>query len=358
MTKNSFMRLRAVGSPDSTSTTSSTGSHSSSESSRFQNATLPLTRKRRTNERRKPKFDITVPLKVAIKLILALILLAIVSFIGFVFAMHVHNSKSIRDPCAVAEMSKHELQVKQSRTTSEIPGVPKIIHQQWKDENIPEKFMKWRNKWLEFYPQPEYEYMLWTDENGRQLIEQQYPWFLATYDSYQHNINRADALRYFVLHHYGGIYADLDYEATTNFFEYLPQDQVGMVESPYYWNEKTQNCLMSSPKDDPFWDDLFVVLVKNSVKEKVLEATGPILLDQAMEFSSHSTYVLPCENFQRVPLGEYDQTLWTTVYDREIMFRLKPISKHCGYYSNNQCHFGKHHNTVSYRNTSGQIIDA
>merc|ERR1712165_446582 len=121
-----------------------------------------------------------------------------------------------------------------------------------------------------------------------------------------------------------------DYEPQTNFYEFLPPNQVAMVESPYYWNEKTQNCLMSSPKNDPFWVDLFVVLMKNAKKEEVLEATGPILLDQAMEYSVHPSYILPCENFQRVPLGEYDQTLWTTIYDREIMFRLKPISKHCG----------------------------
>jgi len=234
--------------------------------------------------------------------------------------------------------------------------VPKIIHQQWKTNTVPVKFMKWRKKWLTLYPEPEYTHMLWTDKNGRELIEMQYPWFLETYDSYEHNINRADAARYFILHHYGGIYADLDYEPQSNFYEYLPPNQVAMVESPYYWNEKTQNCLMSSPKNDPFWVDLFTVLIKNSKKDEVLEATGPILLDEAMEYSVHPSYILPCENFQRVPLGEYDQTLWTTVYDREIMFRLKPISKNCGYYSNDQCHFGKHHNTVSYRTTSGRVL--
>jgi len=295
-------------------------------------------------------------LKIVLKLANKLILLVILAFALYVYGMHLHNSKSVRDPCAVAVMSKHEIQTKLQDSNTPPPGIPKIIHQQWKDEAIPDRFMKWRNKWLEFYPEPEYQHMLWTDQSGRELIESYYPWFLETYDSYIHNINRADAVRYFVLHKHGGIYADLDYEPTLNFYDYLPQDQASMVESPYYWNEKTQNCLMSSPKENPFWEDLFADLVTNSAKTEVLEATGPILLDQAMSRSSHSTHILPCENFQRVPLGEYKETLWTTVYDREVMFRLKPISKHCGYYSNNQCHFGKHHNTVSYRNTHGVIL--
>lgn len=51
---------------------------------------------------------------------------------------------------------------------------------------------------------------LWTDATARHFIQTHYPSFLATYDSYEYNIQRADAIRYFVLHRYGGIYMDLD----------------------------------------------------------------------------------------------------------------------------------------------------
>mmetsp|Transcript_17894 Transcript_17894/g.26801 ORF Transcript_17894/g.26801 Transcript_17894/m.26801 type:complete len:404 (-) Transcript_17894:280-1491(-) len=331
----------------------------------------------------KPKHVIWL-LCLLLKLVIGLFLLAVMSFSIYLYCMSLYNGRSVRDPCWVAQDSKermyqslaevkrdvsvqtnqtHIATVAMAKTAAMTMSmssfeevVPKIIHQQWKDDNVPKKFMKWRKKWLALYPEPEYKHMLWTDKNGRELIVEHYPWFLETYDGYKHNINRADAARYFILHYYGGIYADLDYEAQSNFYEFLPPNQVAMVESPYYWNEKTQNCLMSSPKHDPFWVDLFAVLMKNAEREEVLEATGPILLDQAMEYSVHPSYILPCENFQRVPLGEYDQTLWTTIYDREIMFRLKPISKNCGYYSNDQCHFGRHHNTVSYRTTTGKVL--
>ncbi len=314
-----------------------------------------------------------------VKLALFLAGLLLTCFLCYLGGMNLYNGRSVRDPCTVAIESNQKIhnllatqrdltirpsplipafviQIMNDNTRKFQPVLPKIIHQQWKNEYVPNKFMKWRKKWFQYYPEPEYTHMLWTDEKGRDLIETFYPWFLETYDGYEHNINRADAARYFILHHFGGVYADLDYEPNINFYDYLPQNQVAMVESPYYWNEKTQNCLMSSPKGDPFWVDLFTVLTKNAKKEEVLEATGPILLDEAMAYSTHPSYILPCENFQRVPLGEYDQTLWTTIYDREIMFRLKPISKNCGYYSKNQCHFGKHHNTVSYRTTSGTVL--
>ncbi len=303
----------------------------------------------------------------------------LLAFILYAYCMSLYNTRSIRDPCVVAENARQSLSINtntNSNSNSNSNLLPKIIHQQWKDDQIPQKFLKWRNKWFHLYPEPEYTHMLWTDDNGRSLIEEHYPWFIETYDNYNHNINRADAVRYFVLHHYGGIYADLDYEPLTNFYNYLPQDKVGVIESPYYWNEKTQNCLMTSPKGHVFWEDyLFHQLVLNAAAEEVLEATGPQLLDSAVELSRRSqstststatstsheddhdcVHVLPCENFQRVPLGEYSETLFTTVIDREMMFRLKPISKHCGLYRDLKCQFGRHHNTVSYRTTSGRVL--
>ena len=51
---------------------------------------------------------------------------------------------------------------------------------------------------------------LWTDKLSREFIADHYDWFLPTFDAYPFPIQRADAIRYFVLHHFGGIYLDLD----------------------------------------------------------------------------------------------------------------------------------------------------
>lgn len=54
------------------------------------------------------------------------------------------------------------------------------------------------------------EYKLWTDATSREFIATHYPWFLPTFDAYTYPIQRADAIRYFVLYHFGGVYLDLD----------------------------------------------------------------------------------------------------------------------------------------------------
>ena len=59
---------------------------------------------------------------------------------------------------------------------------------------------------------PNWKYMFWTDETARKFIQAMYPDSLVIWDNYRNNVNKADALRYFVLYEFGGIYADLDFE--------------------------------------------------------------------------------------------------------------------------------------------------
>ncbi|CED85464.1 Glycosyltransferase, DXD sugar-binding motif [Phaffia rhodozyma] len=86
--------------------------------------------------------------------------------------------------------------------------IPRIIHQTWMNDELP---LKWRDVYKECRRGlPNYTYHLWTDSASRAFIVAHYPSFLATFDSYQYPIQRADAIRYFVLYHFGGIYMDLD----------------------------------------------------------------------------------------------------------------------------------------------------
>jgi mannosyltransferase OCH1-like enzyme len=54
------------------------------------------------------------------------------------------------------------------------------------------------------------EHYFWTDENADQFFEEYYPWFMDTWNSYPSIVQRADALRYFVLHKFGGVFLDMD----------------------------------------------------------------------------------------------------------------------------------------------------
>ncbi len=105
-------------------------------------------------------------------------------------------------------------------TRAEVPGpdsariderpqrVPKIIHQTYANESIPERWREPQASCRRLHD--DYHYRLWTDALARELIASEYPWFLDTFDHYPYPIQRADAIRYFVLAHYGGIYIDLD----------------------------------------------------------------------------------------------------------------------------------------------------
>lgn len=86
--------------------------------------------------------------------------------------------------------------------------IPKIIHQTYKTDAIPEEWKEGQRRCKEL--NPDYEYILWTDKMAHDFIKREYPWFLTNFENYPYPIQRADAIRYFILDFYGGIYLDLD----------------------------------------------------------------------------------------------------------------------------------------------------
>ncbi|KAH7142680.1 family 32 glycosyltransferase [Dactylonectria estremocensis] len=86
--------------------------------------------------------------------------------------------------------------------------IPMILHQTTADEVIPDKWVQSQKNCKETYPN--FEYKLWTDASARAFLAAEYSWFLDTWDNYHFPIQRADSIRYFVLHQYGGIYLDMD----------------------------------------------------------------------------------------------------------------------------------------------------
>lgn len=268
------------------------------------------------------------------------------------------SPKYHRNACDVAAemLLKVRLYKEDSRTVEDAAWkaeIPKVVHHQWKDEHIPLMYQKWHQKWFELYPEPEWTHMHWSDDAGRKLVADHYSFFLPTYDSYDYNIKRVDATRYFALHKYGGIHADLDYEPLMNFYDYLPQDRVSVVESPYQYYEYTQNSLMSSPKGDPFWLEVFAQLKVNQ-HMGVMEATGPKLLDTVKQQSPQPVHVLPCENFQRIPLGS-EVSPMLAQFHKEILGRLYPM-KQCGDFydtSPNSCQMARHQCSAAYLSETG-----
>lgn len=57
---------------------------------------------------------------------------------------------------------------------------------------------------------PGFEIRIWNETEAHTFINTEYPWFIPTYEAYRYPIQRVDALKYFVLYHFGGVYMDLD----------------------------------------------------------------------------------------------------------------------------------------------------
>ena len=82
------------------------------------------------------------------------------------------------------------------------------IHQSWSTETLPAKYLTLKIKNKKFFK--DWKYKLWTDYQNKFFIKNKYPSFYKIYENYNHYINKVDAVRYFYLYEYGGLYMDLD----------------------------------------------------------------------------------------------------------------------------------------------------
>ena len=166
-------------------------------------------------------------------------------------------------------------------------NIPKIIHQTWKDNNIPNHWKESPVSWKKHHP--DWQYILWTDENNRNFIKTEFPWFLSYYDTYEYNIQRVDAVRYFILYKYGGMYVDCDIACIKNIEPLLPRDKdfdVLLVETKNNIIKTYTNSIMFSKKGAVFWLKVFDRLVYEHSKHwyhigthlSVMYSTGPSML--------------------------------------------------------------------------------
>ena len=170
--------------------------------------------------------------------------------------------------------------------------IPKIIHQTWKTEGVPRSFGFFQQSWQRHHP--DWEYCLWTDRDNREFIARHYPWFLPIFDGYATPICRVDAVRYFLLRHYGGVYADLDFECLRPLDDLLEGREAVLGLEPdrhMDWHHEKMaehaalacNAWMASRPGHPFWDHVIDWLVREHRRPGPLDATGPFLLTRALE---------------------------------------------------------------------------
>jgi hypothetical protein len=99
--------------------------------------------------------------------------------------------------------------------------IPRIIHQTWKDKNLPPIIYKLVSENICFLKQNGYELMFWTDEMILKLISEEYPNFYNIYKLARTGVQKGDIARIILVYHYGGIYIDLDVLILKDFAELL-----------------------------------------------------------------------------------------------------------------------------------------
>lgn len=191
--------------------------------------------------------------------------------------------------------------------------IPKILHQTWKNKEIPSKFMKWIKTWLVNHP--DWEYMLWTDESARNLIQEKYPHLLDTFNGYNEGIRRADSLRYIILHEFGGVYADMDMESLKPIDPWLKKYPCFVSQEPYEhpvldsnFENLAINALIGCRPKHPFMKNMMENLPRFKHMWNVLDSTGPhfmtLVLNDYMQLNPNMaasnenfTYLAPPEYF-------------------------------------------------------------
>ena len=184
--------------------------------------------------------------------------------------------------------------------------IPKIIHQTWKNEDIPQLWADFAESWKRNHPS--WQYQFWTDETSRAFIAKYYPEFLGHYDAYSYPIQRVDAFRYLLLLQCGGIYADLDTESLQPLDSLLSGQTFVAAREPaihcsWVGNRKMLgNAILAAVPGHAFLAAVLERLKNRSprivVHQEVLDSTGPIMLHSVLDrYEQNDVCILPSKVF-------------------------------------------------------------
>jgi mannosyltransferase OCH1-like enzyme len=209
--------------------------------------------------------------------------------------------------------------------------IPHIIHQTWKDEQLPISMRKLAETWKRKHPG--WEYRLWTDTQNRDFLSTYYPAFLLRYDLYPYDIQRVDAIRYFVLYTLGGLYVDLDIECFRSVEELLSKHEClfGLEPQEHCEIHKQHriigNALMATAPRHAFFRAIIEDLESYNPPQDhrnnvILQTTGPFMLARVYDGCRPSNVTLcPSKFFYPLSVYELEETVqegWNEIHRRKL----------------------------------------
>jgi mannosyltransferase OCH1-like enzyme len=173
------------------------------------------------------------------------------------------------------------------------------IHQSWSSKTIPAKYLKIKIQNKKFLK--DFKFKLWTDDENNFFIKNKYPSFYKIYENYNHYINRVDAVRYFYLYEYGGLYLDLDIIIKKDITKLLSKNKCCLFSqnaiNDYFsvkkYKEYIDPMIMYSPPKNKFLEKLIKKLHTNGNNKKYnnvydnMEVAGPAFLTKTFTINDH-----------------------------------------------------------------------
>lgn len=196
--------------------------------------------------------------------------------------------------------------------------IPRVIHQTWRDADLPAPFALLAESWRRHHPQ--WQWRLWTDADNRAFVADRFPAMLALYDSYPHPIQRVDMVRYLILQVHGGLFVDLDFEALRPLDPHLASDCVFGAEpaenaAAHGFDEIISNAFMATRPGHPFLQAVIATLPEALRQAEaagldrnraILETTGPLRLTRCLRAWSGADPVTILPSEMLYPLGISD----------------------------------------------------
>ena len=193
---------------------------------------------------------------------------------------HVHLNNTHHDNLNNTRHGSHQVhqesKVANNSTAHGKSIIPKIVHQEYKDEDLPANMKAWREGCMRL--NPDWEFKLWTDDMNQQLIEEDYPHLLDLYNGYDQKIKRIDMIRFVYLHKFGGVYIDLDVACMKPFgtiFQEYPNKFI--VVNQFKKQRDYANNIMAASEGHEIFQDIFNTL-PSTKRNVVIESAGGLFL--------------------------------------------------------------------------------
>jgi hypothetical protein len=114
---------------------------------------------------------------------------------------------------------------------------------------------------------PAIEHMFWDEKKVISLLQDHYPEWIGMFTKLPMVILKCDVSRAFILHHYGGGYADVDFEPLSTFSETLDTIPLDGITVPEYfsllgWRFPNNNLIFCHPRHS-YWIQTYLPHVEN-----------------------------------------------------------------------------------------------